>query len=174
MRTTPPTSSYSTVSYATPASRQPNDSRKSNRTIVQLSIGSTSLTVRLIRAIFLACILFTVAGALNWDCPTPRGSYLDSCDYPSGSPYASTDTNLKDVKFCRYTISCKKVNKPDNDKRVSQKILPREDLACGSNWENCDGHLIARSGDSRRCTNNASIREELQNHSLIPRDRGEL
>lgn len=126
-----------------------------------------------ITKVVLLCLLFQVTAALNWNCPTPQGSYLDSCDRPVGYPYQSTDPHLVDVKFCKYTVSCKKVNKPAHDKRTSQKVLPREDLACAKNWENCNGFLIGREGDARLCNDSATIKAELREHGLL-NDKDEL
>jgi len=130
-------------------------------------ISPCSNFMKVVKVVLLVCLLFPVAAAINWNCPTPQGSYLDSCDRPVGYPYQSTDPYLIDVKFCKYTVSCKKVNKPDDDKRTSQKVLPREDLACAKNWENCNGFLIGREDDVRLCKNSAKIDAELREHGFF-------
>jgi hypothetical protein len=170
MVATIPTSLCPPTPYVTPESHQSNGSQRADRTIVPLSRGTTSIGARLMRLILLVCVLFSVANALNWDCPTPKGSYSGSCTI-DGSPYSSTDRVLEGFKFCVYTVACKKVGRPASDRRVSKKVLPREDLACGTHWENCDGHLIARSSNSSLCTTKERIQEELRSHFLTSSDQ---
>lgn len=172
MATTPTTSPshFSCKTEFTVAKR----SRRAHRTFVPFSRKSSSVGARMMRTILLVCALFAVANAQKWACPTPKGSYLDTCDSPVGHPYTSTDPNLSHVKFCLYTIACKKMKRPNSDKRNNYKILPMEDAHCGRAWENCHGYLVAQSEDTRLCTDEESARKVLQSFSLIPPDRTEL
>lgn len=151
-----------------PAKQQDLNGRRIT-TISQHFTSPTSIVKVVVVALIICFFISEVAAvAGNWNCPTPQGSYLQSCDSPIGYPYQSTDPYLKDVKFCNYNISCKKVGRPDHDKRSSFKVLPREDLACGKNWENCDGYLIGRAGgEDRKCTDWETIQSELYKHIFM-------
>lgn len=167
LRIVNPNTSYNNRPTISPASPAKEHNLTNGRKVTPISSRSISFCSNFMKVVLLVCLFFQVPAALNWNCPTPQGSYLDSCDRPVGYPYQSTDPYLVDVKFCRYTVSCKKVNKPDNDKRTSEKVLSREDFACAENWENCNGFLIGRKGDARLCKDSARIKAELKEHGLF-------
>lgn len=124
----------------------------------------------ILKVVGLALLFFPIASALSWDCPTPEGSYLDSCDRPVGEAYQSSDPNLRDVKFCRYVVKCKMVNRPAHERRENNKFLPREDLACGKKWVNCHGYAFAQEGNAPMCVERAGIKAQLVGNGIAVRD----
>ena len=144
------------------------------RRVTYISNRSSSSSFSLMNVMKVALLVFsvfTVTTAQNWDCPTPQGSYLDSCDRPVGKAYRSTDPILADVKLCSYALSCNTVKGGGRNRRTSLKVLPREDLACAKNWENCNGFLIGREDGKSLCQDSASIKRQLIEHGLFnPRD----
>lgn len=143
-------------------SPQPVGSRMGRRAVTRRE----SLCTRLMKVVAVACALFnpaSAAGALNWHCPTPEGSYLLSCAPPVGRSYSSPDPNLSGIQFCRYNFVCDKL---DGETRNTVKVLSRPDVGCGASWENCNGHLIARGDRIQRCKDRESIQAELEKVGL--------
>jgi hypothetical protein len=67
-----------------------------------------------------ACCLYAVAQisvahamplpiSLAWSCPTPPGSYLETCAVRKAEAYAAVDPMLAEMQFCIYHIGCKRL-----------------------------------------------------------------
>lgn len=161
-------SSVPNLSTSEKIDQQSSKTQKTRHTFSSVPRHSTSCMVRVLLVV---CLLFNVAVHAmqfdRWDCPAPQGSYNKSCNLMWSHPYISADTNLAKIKFCKYVIDCKKVNKPDNEKQRNEKFLPREDISCADNWENCDGYLIGRKDTVQMCTDKKSIKAQLEENGII-------
>ena len=83
-------------------------------------------------------------------CEAPQGSYQTTCDVQRASPYSSSDPHLKGIKFCEYTIRCRKLEW--DQIQTNHKILAEEDKHCLAKMENCNGKLVIRNGNDMLCT----------------------
>lgn len=91
------------------------------------------------------------------DCRAPKGSYLNSCLPAKSEVYHSTDPNLASIGMCKFTLDCATMF---GNHKKNEFVVPKSMVACMKFFENCDGKLVVRNDEARRCTEPKTIISE--------------